>query len=343
MAKGCSLILPKFFVFRAKTICSERMKKAQQPRIGNKPKGVLLIAIIVLASAILVHTQQPTTEKSPSTDTFYFGVSFGGDTPQEAKTLIDRVKNYTNLLLINSYPLMTNETALNEVCDYAYQSKLKFIVYFQFISRITLPWHQTWLDSAEQRWGNMFLGVHFMDEPGGKQIDTQEPVTNASSFSDAANQFIYNINASNSMIDAKNKSISTFTSDYHYICGITCRLRTVFVELAGTSSTRQIALCRGARTCREKSGCHNCLDLQRPPYLASANEIYTDICLPIMQVQICCGLQLSNLPEEILRHTLRRAFSSYEKFWNHFGESPRERWVVHAMWLWFYPKITRGA
>src|SRR4030067_2924975 len=101
----------------------------------------------------------------------FFGVSFGGKTAGEAKLLIDKVKGYTNFFLVNSWDLSTNETALNEVCDYATKANLHFMVFFDFVSRITYPWHQTWLDMAEERWGDKFLGVYLFDEPGGNQID----------------------------------------------------------------------------------------------------------------------------------------------------------------------------
>ena len=177
-------------------------------------KGLLLIAIILLASLAFILSQQLTRENKAVEDKFYFGVSYGQPTVEDAKILIDKVKNYTNFFLVNSYDLTTNETALNQVCDYAAQAKLKFVVYFDFISRVAYPWHQTWLDNASTSWGSNFLGVHLSDEPGGKQIDTQKYFTKAADYTDAANHFVNNISSSNSMKDAKSKNITTFTSDY---------------------------------------------------------------------------------------------------------------------------------
>ncbi|MBM4401290.1 MAG: hypothetical protein FJ045_05000, partial [Crenarchaeota archaeon] len=34
---------------------------------------------------------------------FFFGVTFGGNTTSQAKLLIDKVKDYTNLFIINSW------------------------------------------------------------------------------------------------------------------------------------------------------------------------------------------------------------------------------------------------
>jgi hypothetical protein len=103
---------------------------------------LLLIAVILFASLAFILSQRLTAENKSIEDKLYFGVSYGQPTAENAKILIDRVKNFTNFFLVNSYDLVTNETALNEVCDYAAQANLKFIVYFDFISRIAYPWHQ---------------------------------------------------------------------------------------------------------------------------------------------------------------------------------------------------------
>ena len=247
-----------------------------------KRKGLLLIAIITIASLALIYAQSTSWQASVEEDEFFFGVSFGGQTAQEAKVLIDKVKNYTNFFIIGSYDLSTNETVLNEVCDYAAQANLKFLVYFDFISRIAYPWHQTWLDTAKEHWGDKFLGIYLRDEPGGKQIDGQESVKNASDYSDAANRFVNNITLSNSMIDAKNKDVRTFTSDYalywwDYLAGYD----TVFVELGWKlDSTQQIALCRGAANMQGKDwGAIIVWTYYEPPYLGSAQEVYDDMVL----------------------------------------------------------------
>ena len=60
----------------------------------------------------------------------YVGVAFGGNTVDEAKAMIDRTKNYTNLFILQSGPITENQTATTEICDYAAASGLSIIVYF---------------------------------------------------------------------------------------------------------------------------------------------------------------------------------------------------------------------
>jgi hypothetical protein len=248
-------------------------------RLRMKLKGLLLIAIIIVSSFLILYSSN-STSNSEAKDTFYFGVSYGQVTAEEALPLIDKVKDYTNVFIVNSWNVTANETALNIVCDYAAQANLKLIVYFDFISRVMFPWHQKWLDNAKQRWGDKFLGVYLRDEPGGRQIEYNELFNNASDYSDAANKFIQSIQSSNSNIDAKSRGIPMFTADYalywwDYLAGYD----TVFAELGWNISTnRQIALCRGAANMQGKDwGAIITWKYDDPPYLGSGQEIYQDM------------------------------------------------------------------
>lgn len=114
---------------------------------------LLLLLLSSLISAITFYTLYISWESVIDGNQIFFGVSFGLNTTAEAKVLIDRVKGYTNLFVVNSWSISTNETALNEVCDYAAKAGLNFIVYFSFISRIIYPWHQSWFDAAKESGG----------------------------------------------------------------------------------------------------------------------------------------------------------------------------------------------
>ncbi|MEJ2240961.1 MAG: hypothetical protein P8Y18_02295, partial [Candidatus Bathyarchaeota archaeon] len=83
-----------------------------------------LLVIISVPLFYSVHTEKQVP------DNFFFGTSFGLKTVEEAKLLIDEVKDYTNFFLINNWDVSTNETALNSICDYAADAGLTFVVTF---------------------------------------------------------------------------------------------------------------------------------------------------------------------------------------------------------------------
>ena len=94
---------------------------------------------VLLAALLIVNVYAPAAysyykfNDEVSDDGFFFGVAFGGNTTNQAEQLIDRVKDYTNLFIINSWDITANETALTEICDYAVNADMNVIVYFSFV------------------------------------------------------------------------------------------------------------------------------------------------------------------------------------------------------------------
>jgi len=122
-----------------------------------------------------------------STDIPFYGVTFGGNTTAEAKVLIDRVKNYTNLFIIANWDVALNETELNEICQYAVDANLYIIVYFNFIfmdasqlnSRFLslftdaglTPFHMPWLIAAHDKWAtNSWALISLMNRAASKSM-----------------------------------------------------------------------------------------------------------------------------------------------------------------------------
>ena len=125
----------------------------------------LVIIAIVLAAGFLV-TRDNTPRKPADA---YVGITYCGDTVQGGKALIDKVKDYTNLFLLNSGTLQRDLDSVTELGDYAIAKGMYFMPYFGNYVQSTLS---PWLDSAKERWGDHFLGVYYADEPAGKMLDS---------------------------------------------------------------------------------------------------------------------------------------------------------------------------
>ena len=125
--------------------------------------GLVLLAIIIVASVLTFVYVNYGAQDVNSKDEFYFGVAYGSKTAKEAEVMIDKVKSYTNLFVLSSWDITTNETALNEVCSYAVKANLNFMVFFDYIFPQAYPWHTTWLDTARTVYGKNFLGVYLYD------------------------------------------------------------------------------------------------------------------------------------------------------------------------------------
>jgi hypothetical protein len=124
----------------------------------------MTIALLVIIVAAVFATTTLLTAKG----NFYVGVTFGGNTTTDAKILVDKVKNYTNLFVLMSGPLLDNITAINEIGDYAVDSGLNVMLYFGTDKALLI---KNWQDAYDGHWKASFLGVYFGDELGGKMLD----------------------------------------------------------------------------------------------------------------------------------------------------------------------------
>ncbi len=126
--------------------------------------SIMLIATVLLSAFIILQSYS-LTEKP-----FYVGVTYCGSSVEEAKQLIDKVKAYTNLFVLQSGPLQENQSATVEISDYAVNNGLDIIAYYG-----SLDWKHdvvsSFLNATDNRWGNHFLGVYYGDEPGGNLLD----------------------------------------------------------------------------------------------------------------------------------------------------------------------------
>jgi len=141
-----------------------------------------VLIVILAVSMLAVYISYSNVSQVKADPDVYVGVAFAGNTTAEAKQLIDKVKDYTNLFVFatGGNPISTNQSAIEEICDYAVANGLSVIVNVG-VKDATKPsgwnwfWQQSSLDAIKQRWtqmwGNKFLGIYYNDEPGGIQLD----------------------------------------------------------------------------------------------------------------------------------------------------------------------------
>jgi hypothetical protein len=137
----------------------------------------LLIAVLLVS--VGAYTSYTIGSQPKPNPDVYVGLAFGGNTTQEAITLINRVKGYTNLFILDAgrNVLTQNETAVEEICNYAVANGLSVIINMGVKLRNDTSrswfWQQP-LNVTEQwkaMWGDKFLGMYYNDEPGGIQLD----------------------------------------------------------------------------------------------------------------------------------------------------------------------------
>ena len=207
--------------------------------------SLILIIILLTASATLLvsYTQSSNQPQRP----VYVGVAFGGNTTAQAKLLIDRTKSYTNLFILDSgiNPISKNQSAVEEICDYAVNASLSIILNLGTYNRNDWAWRIQFLNSSQEKYGDKFLGAYYDDEPGGIPLDwnwTKQFTENSSLFGGAnpldlthihyelqmaeltgkqpqnysleAQWFNQLLERNRGHNDLKRSNITTFTSDY---------------------------------------------------------------------------------------------------------------------------------
>jgi hypothetical protein len=299
-------------------------------------KNALLLASIALLLIIILGTivimAQPAQEADRKTPC-YVGVAFGGNTTAEAKAIIDRTKNYTNLFILQSGPISTNRTATTEVCDYATQAGLNLIVYFgdlspRVLERKGLTWRTEWVNNARSMYGERFLGVYYYDEPGGIYLDSNKSspgwlMPRNATYDSIAALFERGFVRDQGAIALKNASIPIFCSDYalywfDYLAGYD-----VVLAQVGWNQTlaKDIALVRGAATFQNKDwGAIITWKCTQSPYLDNGDNIYDQ-----MRLSYQAGakyITIFNYPyiNETYGTMIDEHFLALEKFWDEVTE-----------------------
>jgi hypothetical protein len=266
--------------------------------------SVVLILILVFAAVSLLASQ--TQSGNGGKDLVYVGVAFGGNTTQQAKLLIDRTKSFTNLFILDSgiNRISTNQSAVQEICDYAVNSGLSIIVNLGTWTKDSWDWRIQFYNQSRDRYGDKFLGAYYDVELGGIQLDWDwstffsqnstlfdklslngiysrvQTGIHPDNYTQEAQWFNQLLENNKGHISLKQNNITTFTSDYalywfDYLGGYS----TLFAQLGWNESvTQQIALVRGAATLQNKDwGTIITWKYRQPPYLDSGENIYNQM------------------------------------------------------------------
>ena len=132
--------------------------------------SLVIITVIAVSMFAAIEIYAPFSTAVASKKPFYVGVTYCGNSTTEAEQLIDKVKNYTNLFVLDSGPLMQNVEAMEQICAYAVNSTLNVIACFSTAGATTNQIGA--FLNVSQAWGSHFLGLYFNDEPGGHMLDS---------------------------------------------------------------------------------------------------------------------------------------------------------------------------
>ena len=340
-------------------MCRERKKVKNSTLLF----GAILIAIIALP--IFLVALNVSVDERQSNPEFFVGVEYAIDnySIEGCKKLVDKVKDYTNLFVIDTIGITFDISNLNEVCDYVYDSGLYFLVFFiplhEEYENITTDeqQHQTlifrynyyphlWIADAKEQYGHKFLGAYAMDEPGGHQLDgdgDSKLVTEAESQADAAQTYVdwTRIHLDYYLYARECENITVLTSDYClYWFDYKVGYDTVLVEFAWNHSRPlHVALCRGAANVQSQEwGVMVTWTYNHEPYLVSGIELYDDLIKAYHN-----GAKYAVIfdhPDLYPEYGIlaKEHFDALEDFWNYVNSNPDKHGTIKAEAVYVLPE-----
>lgn len=294
---------------------------------------------------------------------FFVGVEYAIDnhSVEGCKALVDRVKNFTNLFVVDSVGITFDINNLNEVCDYVYESGLYFMVFFiplheedgvptddgqhqKLIMRYNYYPH-LWIADAKEKYGDKFLGTYAMDEPGGHQLDagSSQLVTEAKDQTEAAEVFVEWLYAHTEyyLYARECEDITVLTSDYAlYWFDYKSGYDTVLAEFAWNHSRPlHVALCRGAANVQNKEwGVMVTWTYTDDPYIVSPIELYDDLIKAYHNgAKYAVIFDHPDLYPEFGILT-EDHFDALEDFWNYVNSNPDKHGTIKAEVAYVLPE-----
>jgi hypothetical protein len=247
--------------------------------LKSKILAIIIISTLVLSSYAIIGFFLP--KKSASVD-LYVGITADGNVIT-TKKLIDKVKDFANMLIIMQPEIVKNISSLTEVCNYANEAEMAFFVHMGHPSY----WKYNhdpleWINHAKKQYGAHFLGVYLYDEPGGNQLDLGpfrefDETTMPYDYRDATNTYVYYLYVQ--MRDFI-KTSRLITSDYglfwfDYEAGYDVILGEFIREV---NKNITIPLCRGAAELHNKTwGVMITHAQESPPYIQPPEMLYNDL------------------------------------------------------------------
>ena len=314
------------------------------------------ISATVLISLFLAIETLP-AEKQTSEPPFFVGVEIGWlANVDQSKAIIDKVKDYTNLIIIASPSITAQESTLNETCDYAYNAGMYLMVYFSmqiFPDNYTLT-NTTqmsistlrpfmWEMGAKQKYGERFLGVYFNDEPGGQVLDSNSTQNLNPNYSEIARIFIQNnTDKMNIYAYLRDRGLGApiFTSDYGlYWYDYESGFDVVLAQLGWNNSRLvQVALTRGAAAVHNKNwGVMVTWTYTETPYLESGSALYEDLVLAFDSGAKYMAVYDSSAKYQNTTLT-EDHFNALKNFWNYTQENPNKHGNLKADTALILPK-----
>ena len=270
----------------------------QKEKLTLKHRNVLLVLVLVtvlVVSLFVVVSDFPV--QSSSDEQFFVGVEIGWKANvTECKAVIDKVKNYTNLLVLAHSTILCDEVSLNETCDYAYNAGMYILTYFNDQVRSDYATSNqdyvqyypfVWAMKAKERYGDHFLGAYIEDEPGGNMLERGMTPTvigpnTPRSYGEAASSFVQSTSKNMDLLSdfSKPAGVSLFTSDFGlYWFDYKAGYDVVLAEFSKNNSRPlHLGLCRGAAKLQNKDwGIMITWKYDDAPYMESADELYDDM------------------------------------------------------------------
>ena len=242
--------------------------------------GQLLVVFVsfLLVSSVYSTFSLPGKAETQTTPKTYFGVDIAFQGVSATEELIDKVCNFTNLVVFGSTNTTYDDVALTQVCDYALDKGMYFIVFTAW----NIHPSKEWIAAAPNQWGNHFLGFYIDDELGGKQLEnsTFQFVKNAINVTDAQAKFTQGLGRWLSFFPGQS-NWPIFTSDYalHYF-DYQAGYDTVFAEYVwGYSRQMAVAQIRGAATAQGKDWGVMITNAADVPefYVEEGHDLYNDM------------------------------------------------------------------